>query len=382
MSQTSNLAPVSARSETFRPDIQGLRALAIILVIALHMSLPGFLGGFIGVDIFLVISGYVITLSLLKQPVRNTFRDVAKFWAGRFVRIFPAAALVICVTVVAAFLLQGKAFDEAIFADAKWATLYATNFRLIDSGANYFIAGLDQSLFTHFWALALEQQFYLVYPVIVFAVSWLASAKQRTWTLRIILILTISISATWSYLDTLANPVSAYFSPFTRFWELAVGGLLATIAVSKKQSVFGYVGLAIIGFGLFYLNGQSVYPGVLAWIPVIGTALVLVFPLKPLGFAPLRYIGDISYSLYLWHFVWLVLPVQLENPVTDNYWKWVFLGGAVACSVLSYHFFERPIHKSITLHKDRFSAFLIGSICLAFTWMVIALVENLWLRTI
>lgn len=94
------------------------------------MNLAGFNGGFIGVDIFFVISGYVITLSLQKQPVKNTFRNLAKFWSGRFVRIFPAAALVIGVTVIAAFLLQGKAFDDGIFTDAKWATLYATNFRL------------------------------------------------------------------------------------------------------------------------------------------------------------------------------------------------------------------------------------------------------------
>jgi peptidoglycan/LPS O-acetylase OafA/YrhL len=346
------------------------------------MGLAGFNGGFIGVDVFLVVSGYVITLSLLKQPVRSTFRNLAKFWAGRFVRIFPAAALVICLTVVAAFFLQGKAFDEAIFTDAKWATLYATNFRLIDSGANYFIVGLEQSLFTHYWALAVEQQFYVVYPVIVFGLTWIGKPQQRIWILRTFLLLTVLASATWSYLETLANPVSAYFSPFTRFWELATGGLIATFIGNKKYNWLGYLGLLVIAFSLFYLNGQSVYPGLLAWIPVVGTSLVLLFPLKFLGIAPLRYIGDISYSLYLWHFIWLVLPLQIENPITDEYSKWLFLAGAVACAVLSYHFFERPIHRSLTLHKDKLSAFLIGAICLAFTWFVISLIENLWLRSI
>lgn len=346
------------------------------------MGLTGFSGGFIGVDVFLVVSGYVITLSLLKQPSRSTFRNLAKFWAGRFVRIFPAAAMVICVTVITAFLLQGKAFDEAIFTDAKWATLYGTNFRLIDSGANYFIAGLDQSLFTHYWALAVEQQFYLVYPVVVFGLTWLGKSHQRLWILRTFLLLTVIASATWSYLETLANPVSAYFSPFTRFWELAVGGLIATFVGNKKYNWLGYLGLLAIAFSLFYLNGQSVYPGLLAWIPVVGTSLVLLFPLKFLGIAPLRYIGDISYSLYLWHFIWLVLPLQIENPITDEYLKWLFLVGAIACAVLSYHFFERPIHRSLTLHKDKLSAFLIGAICLAFTWFVISLIENLWLRSI
>ena len=382
MSQASNVVPVKARSDSFRSDIQGLRAIAIILVIALHMNLTGFSGGFIGVDIFLVVSGYVITRSLQKQPARNTFRNLAKFWSGRFIRIFPAAALVICVTVIAAFYLQGKAFDDGIFADARWATLYGTNFRLIDTGANYFIAGLDQSLFTHFWSLAVEQQFYVIYPVIVFAITWLGSEKNRVWILRSFLVLATVSSAIWSYLETISNPVAAYFSPFTRFWELAFGGLLATFMFKKSPNYLGLIGLALLAFSLFYLNGQSVYPGLLAWLPVLGTGLLLLYPLSWLGIAPLRYIGDISYSLYLWHFVWLVLPVQIENPITEGYWNWLFLLGAILCAVISYHFFERPIHNSLTLRHDKYSALMIGALSLVGTWTVISLIENLWLRSI
>ena len=127
------------------------------------MNLAGFNAGFIGVDMFLVVSGYVITLSLMKQPAKQVFRNLAKFWRGRFIRIFPAAALVICVTVIAAFLVQGKAFNSDLFIDARWATFYGSNIRLIQSGSNYFIAGLDQSLLTHYWSLAVEQQFYLLF---------------------------------------------------------------------------------------------------------------------------------------------------------------------------------------------------------------------------
>lgn len=382
MSQASNLVPVKARSDSFRSDIQGIRAIAIILVIALHMNLTGFTGGFIGVDIFLVVSGYVITLSLQKQPPRNIFRNLAKFWSSRFIRIFPAAALVICVTAIAAFYLQGKAFSDGIFADARWATFYATNFRLIDSGANYFIAGLDQSLFTHYWSLAVEQQFYLVFPVIVFAITSLGSEKQRVWILRSFLLIATVSSAIWSYLETNANPVAAYFSPFTRFWELAFGGLMATFIGKKSLNYLGYLGLGLLIFSLFYLNGQSIYPGLLAWLPVLGTGLLLLFPLNWLGIAPLRYIGDISYSLYLWHFVWLVLPVQIENPITDGYWNWLFLTGAFVCAVISYHFFERPIHRSLTLKQDKYSALMVGALSLAGTLFVISLLENLWLRSI
>ena len=381
MSSSHNTVPVMARSSSFRADIQGLRAIAIVLVIGLHMNLAGFNAGFIGVDMFLVVSGYVITLSLMKQPAKQVFRNLANFWRGRFIRIFPAAALVICVTVIAAFLVQGKAFNSDLFIDARWATFYGSNIRLIQSGSNYFIAGLDQSLLTHYWSLAVEQQFYLLFPVIVFALTWLGKETSRIWILRSFLFVAIVASAYWSIIETSSNSVSAYFSPLTRFWELAVGGFVATFATAGSK-YFSLIGLALLGFSIYYLNSQSPYPGYLAWLPVIGTALLLWAPLKPLGIAPLRYLGDISYSLYLWHFLWLVLPTQIETPITDGYWSYIFLGGAVVTAVLSYHFFEKPIHKSLSLKTDGYSALMVGLLSLAFTWVVIAVVENLYLRSI
>lgn len=382
MEMNSNLAPVAERSNTFRADIQGLRAIAIVLVIALHMNLSGFSAGYIGVDIFLVVSGYVITLSIQKKPAKRVFQNLAEFWRSRFVRIFPAAALVIAVTVLASYFLSGQAFNDDLLDDARWATLYATNFQLINSGANYFIAGLDQSLLTHYWALAVEQQFYLVYPVLVFAITWLSSERRRAFVLRALLVVVIVVSSYWSITQTMVDPVSSYFSPLTRFWELAVGGLLATIATTERFRHIGYVGLVILFGSMFVLNSQSTYPGYLAWLPVIGTGLLLWAPLKPLGIAPLRYIGDISYSLYLWHFIWLVLPLQIENPLTEPGYSWLFLLGAISCAVLTYHFFERPIHRALSLRNDSLSALTVGLISLASAWLVIASVENLWLRSI
>jgi peptidoglycan/LPS O-acetylase OafA/YrhL len=381
MSATHNLAPVASRAASFRADIQGLRALAIVLVIGLHMNLAGFNAGFIGVDMFLVISGYVITLSLQKQPAKQVFRNLAKFWRGRFIRIFPAAALVICVTVIAAFIFQGLAFNSDLFTDARWATLYGTNLRLISSGSNYFIAGLDQSLLTHYWSLAVEQQFYLVFPVVVFGLTWLGKETNRKWILRSFLLVAIVASAYCSVIETSTNSISAYFSPLTRFWELAVGGLVATFTATGSK-YFSFIGLALLGFSIYYLSSQSPYPGYLAWLPVMATALLLWAPLKPLGMPPLRYIGDISYSLYLWHFLWLVLPTQIENPITEGYWIYVFLIGAIVSAVISYHFFERPIHSSLRLKTDGYSALMVGSLCLITTWLVIAIIENLYLQSI
>lgn len=374
--------PVTKRSTTFRADIQGLRAIAIVLVVALHMDLQGFSAGYIGVDIFLVVSGYVITLSIQKKPAKQVFRNLAEFWRARFIRIFPAAALVIGVTVIASYFLSGKAFNDDLLDDARWATLYATNFQLINTGANYFIEGLDQSLLTHYWALAVEQQFYLIYPVLVFSITWLSSEKHRVIALRSLLVLVILGSSYWSITQTIVDPVISYFSPVTRFWELALGGLLATFATTTRFKYAGYLGLAILIASMFVLDSQSSYPGYLAWLPAVGTGLLLWAPLKPLEIAPLRYLGDISYSLYLWHFLWLVLPTQIENPITDPSFAWLFLIGALVCAVLTYHFFERPIHKSVSLRNDSYSALTVGIISLASAWLVIALVENLWLRSI
>ena len=382
MKQSFNVSKPASRSSTFRADIQGLRALAIILVIGLHMGLAGFQAGYVGVDIFFVISGYVITLSLNKQPGKHTWANLAIFWGSRFIRIFPAAALVVATTIVAAYFLQGLAFNSDLITDARWATFYATNLRLIDSGANYFIVGLDQSLLTHFWALAVEQQFYLVFPVLVFSLTWLSSEKYRILLLQIALVLIVIASAIWSVLEAGTNAVSAYFSPFTRFWELGVGALVATFAFTKAPKWLSYLGLVTIVASLFLFDSATLYPGYLAWVPVLGTALVLISPLPALGIRPLRYIGDISYSLYLWHYLWLVLPTQLENPITDGYWSWLFLLGAVMTAVLSYHFFERPIHKSVTLRSDRYSAFVIGAICIVSALLAIAIIENLYLRSI
>lgn len=382
MEQKFNLVPATQRSTNFRADIQGLRAIAIVLVIALHLNLTGFSAGFIGVDIFFVISGYVITLSLIKQPENHTWANLAKFWSSRFLRIFPSAALVIIVTLFAAYFLQGQAFNSDLITDARWATFYSTNLRLIESGANYFITGLDQSLLTHYWAIAVEQQFYLLFPVLVFGLTRLTSQKHRKVILQVALSLIIAGSAIWSFLETSSNPVAAYFSPFTRFWELGFGALAATLGVSLRAKWAPYLGLALIVYSLATFNQETPYPGYHAWLPVLGTALLLYAPLDALGVRPLRYIGDISYSLYLWHFLWLVLPTQTENPFTDSYWSWIFLLGAVATAVISYHFVERPIHRSIEFQNDKFSALMIGAICVVTALLAAAVIENLYLHSI
>ncbi|NNN00255.1 MAG: acyltransferase [Acidimicrobiaceae bacterium] len=374
-------APRSEKS-SFRPDIQGLRAIAVVLVILVHASVPGFEGGYIGVDVFFVISGFVITGLLLRQPERGIGRNLAHFYVRRIRRIVPAATLTLVTTVVAAYALLGANFAPQLLGDVRWAALFGANFRLINTGSNYFIPGVAPSLVTHFWSLAVEEQFYLVYPLIVFSLIRLAPATHRIRMLAGFLILAIALSSWWSYHLTPVNPVAAYYSPFTRFWQLALGGLvaLAPVAWARRSPLINSIGAGIallaIGLAALRLNAYSTYPGLLAWWPSAASAVLLFTgqaslrgaPASWLSWRPLRYVGDISYSLYLWHFAWLMLPLQLVHPISSPGARIAEVAGATVCAILSYHFVENPVRHSNLLARDAWATGLLLAICLVLSW--------------
>lgn len=376
----------------FRSDIQGLRAIAVLLVIFDHANFSAFEGGFIGVDIFFVISGFVITGLLLRMPARNLLENLKTFYARRILRIVPAATLLIVVTLFAAFLILRENFNNQLLTDAKWATLFSANFRLIDSSADYFIAGLDQSLLTHFWSLAVEEQFYFIYPLIIFIISYFGT-QSRIRNTQIFLVVAISASAIWSALYTASNPIAAYYSPFTRFWELALGGLVACVPIAWAEKTRKYNGLisiaamAIVGYGLLNLNESSAFPGVNAWIPCGATALIIWSGSSQLGRGPvywlsrkkITYIGDISYSLYLWHFPWLLLTARVfEISIGQQIFA---IAGTFVCAVISYHFFENPIRHSEKLQKDKFAVLAVLLISIALVWDASLIVEYLYLSS-
>ena len=199
----------AVNSGTFRPDIQGLRGVAVILVILTHANVAGFNGGFVGVDVFFVISGFVITQLLNRQPPGQVRRNLANFYTRRILRIAPAATVVLVATPIAAFLLLGPDFDPGTLTDVRWAALFAANFRLINLNADYFIAGLSPSLVTHYWSLAVEEQFYFCYPIIVFGLAWLARGRLRTPVLRSFIVIAIAVSAVVSAVVSAGAAVSA-----------------------------------------------------------------------------------------------------------------------------------------------------------------------------
>jgi len=380
----------------YRRDIQGLRAVAVLLVILDHAQFTAFGGGFIGVDVFFVISGFVITGLLLRMPERNLFENLKTFYTRRILRIVPAATLLIFVTVFAAFFIMRENFNVQLLTDAKWATLFSANFRLIDTSADYFIAGLDQSLLTHFWSLAVEEQFYFIYPLIIFAISYLGNNNlgnnSRLRNTRIFLVLAVSASAIWSAIYTASHPTAAYYSPFTRFWELALGGLVACIPIAwaeKTKRINGLISIAaivVLIYGVAALSESSSFPGVNAWIPCGATALIIWSGSRQLGKGPVHwlsgktitYIGDISYSLYLWHFPLLLLSAHVLGVTLLQ--QVIAIAGTFACAMISYHYFDNPIRHSAKLQRDGLAVLGMLLISIAIVWNGSLIVEYLYLN--
>jgi len=218
---------------SFRPDIQGLRALAVLLVIADHADIPGFSGGYIGVDLFFVVSGYVITQLLLREAGNGIGTGLGDFYARRVRRIVPAATATLVATLLVAWATLGARLNPQLPGDVRWASLFSANFRFIETGSNYFVPGIFPSLITQFWSLGVEEQFYLCFPLVVLLIARFAPAGRRLALLSVTLTVAIALSAWWSIHLSAIDPTPAYYSPFTRFWELGLGCLLATLTVRR-----------------------------------------------------------------------------------------------------------------------------------------------------
>lgn len=384
-------APTAEESSRFRPDVQGLRALAVTLVILAHAGVAYCAGGFIGVDVFFVISGFVITQSLVAFGPGHLASHLSTFYGRRIRRIVPAASLALIATVLVAYVALRHDFPALLLGDVRWASLFAENFRLSATSANYFIPGVTPSLVTQFWSLGVEEQFYVVYPLIVLSTMALTSQRLRPLALRLLLVAGVVASAWWSWHATASAPISSYYSPFTRFWELALGGLVALAPTSWRcrskvlAIVISLIALGVLGVALVRLNNNSVYPGVLAWWPCAAAAGLLWSgeravaggPYSWLAWRPVRYVGDISYSLYLFHYVWLILPLYLSARAPSGISRLLEVAGTVLCAVVSYHVIENPIRRSSRLRHDKVATATLLVICVVATWDVTLLVSRI-----
>jgi peptidoglycan/LPS O-acetylase OafA/YrhL len=350
----------------FRADVEGLRAVAIVLVVLYHGGLSSLSGGYVGVDVFFVISGFVITGVLLRERASTGRTSFLNFYGRRSRRIIPAATLVILATVVLTYFVLGAFYGNPTAIDARWTSVFLANFHFASTGTNYLNAQEPPSPLLNFWSLAVEEQFYLVFPLFVFLIAALRTRFSLRARLAVGLVLIIIVSFAFSITQTNANPTLAYFSPFTRAWELALGALVCVstswlLRLPKVVcGVMTWIGLGAICFSALVFNASTVYPGSLVAVPVIGAGLVIAGGTTTprwaaesiLGLRPFRWMGRLSYSLYLWHWPLLIIAAESYGkaslPFHQNI---VWLLAALIAAIGTYKWVENPIRHARILSR-------------------------------
>ncbi|NRG39629.1 acyltransferase [Rathayibacter sp. VKM Ac-2835] len=355
-----------------RRDIQGLRAVAVVAVVLDHvLAWPS--GGFVGVDVFFVVSGFLITGLLLREWERSGRISLLDFSARRIKRIVPAAIVVLLATLAAAAALYGSRQFESVAVDSLFAFLVTANWRFAAIGTDYFRSGDAVSPLQHFWSLSVEEQYYLVWPGLMLLVLWLTvsvarrpASAARTAVGVVIGLLTVA-SFAWAMTESTANPTVAYFSTLSRAWELGAGAILAVLAgrlahlPAAVRPVLAWTGLAGIGVSFALIDDELPFPAPWALLPVLSTVLVLAANsgtrsqathLLPLTNRVSTFLGDISYSLYLWHFPAVVFAGSFF-PAGSPLLVASSLIAALVLSIASYHLIEQPAQASPLLAGGR-----------------------------
>ncbi|MGH6613567.1 acyltransferase family protein [Sphingomonas sp.] len=337
----------------YRADIDGLRTVAVIPVVIFHLGTSLFSGGFVGVDVFFVISGFLITQTLVGE--QGAWREALfDFYKRRIKRIFPALfALYLCVMLVAFGLLMSD--QSAEVAKSIVASIFFVSNILFYGQSGYFDGELDSNPMLHTWSLSVEEQFYVFFPLLIFFTRhWTAMhRRQLVWALTLVSF----VAAQWM-VSRNAN-AAFYLIPF-RAWELSLGSLLAIGAIPgprrQWQAEIGVVaGLALIAYAVLFYNKATPFPGAAALIPCLGTALILLCGEgwrtvggRLLSLPPMRFIGLISYSLYLWHWPIIVFYRTIDSRL-DNIERVSLLAAAVVAATISWALVEKPFRRSSRL---------------------------------
>jgi peptidoglycan/LPS O-acetylase OafA/YrhL len=374
-------APKVSTRQAFRPDVQGLRAVAVGLVVLSHAGVPAVSGGFVGVDVFFVISGFLITGLLLADAAENGRVSFATFYTRRALRILPAATVVILTTMLVSIQTLNFLRARAVLTDSVWATFFAANVHFGREGTDYFASDQWLSPLQHYWSLAVEEQFYVVWPtllaLVLFGVRGLLARRgrekpQRRRTLRrgrVVLVL-VAVGAWSLYVSvhqTASDPTLAYFSTFARAWELAAGALLATLLPAFQKlpdtlrAALSWAGVTGIAVAALTFNATTPFPGSAALLPVLSACAVIAGGVGApqfgarmlLGTRPLRFIGDISYSLYLWHWPVLVLGAAYAGHALSIGQNLALVAAALLLSVASYFGIENPFRRSRRIWGSR-----------------------------
>ena len=355
--------------------------MAIGAVLLCHAGIPFFAGGYVGVDVFFVISGFLITRLLLAELDGTGGISLRRFYARRARRLLPLSAVLLAAVGVLSLLLLSPVRAVEVSGDIVSSALYTANWHFAAQSVDYFAQDIEPSPVLHLWSLAIEEQFYLVWPTLLLAVTWLW--RRRGSSIRPALWVTLAIVLVGSFVLgvklTGEQPASAYFSTFGRAWELGLGAALALLGALRIRrfagAAIGWVGLAAIVYAAVAFDASTPFPGVAALLPTIGTACLILggaslygqaraAPAGVLSLAPVRYVGRISYSWYLWHWPALIFAAVIWGPLS------VAAGIAVVAvslipTVATHHLIEDPVRLSAVLSHRPNRALAIGLACMA-----------------
>ena len=355
-------------SLNYRADIDGLRAVAVLSVIFFHAGIPGFSGGFVGVDVFFVISGFLITSIILKEIHTSKF-SIARFYERRIRRIFPALFPVIAfTTIVGAVIFEVD--DFKIFGESITATTFFASNIFFWRQSGYFDAASITKPLLHTWSLAVEEQFYIFFPLLLVSINRYSKRRYFPWLLAMAL-----VSLLASIYGVKTHQMATFYLVPTRTWELLFGSILALGVIPQLQSnflrnLFSIFGLGLILYSVGYYTEETLFPGTSALVPVLGSCLIIYsglggeesFISKLLSLRPMVYIGLISYSLYLWHWplfafakyllLWKLVPFMVPGLIIVTF----------IISALSLKFIEHPFRGATPIITDRKNLFVLSSV--------------------
>ena len=356
-----NVIPTSSTRFQYRADVDGLRAIAILSVLFFHAYPSSLPGGFVGVDIFFVISGYLISSIIFKGLNQGTF-SFFDFYARRVRRIFPAVIAVFAVTLLLAYFLLSPYELRELMRETPYAAFFLENWRLFNTTGGYWDTATELKPLMHFWSLAVEEQYYILYPLLCYFL-WRLKSK---WFIASLVLMGVCSFVLCLY-DTYYEPTRAFFSLHARWWELSIGGVLAAVEhfyrdyksylveiLSVKEetlcNVLSLAGLTLLGIAIVFLDEGKYFPGYRALLPTVGSCLLIMAGSQAyinkylLANKICVFIGLISYPLYLWHWPLITLVRNNLGGVLPSGWLMVgILLASFVLAYLTYTLIERPM---------------------------------------
>ncbi|WP_344814245.1 acyltransferase family protein [Microlunatus aurantiacus] len=389
------VSSAEAATETpFRPEVQGLRALAVGLVVFYHLWPNRLTGGFVGVDVFFVISGFLITSHIFRESAVSGRLQVTRFWARRIRRLLPASLLVLALSSVAVILWLPSTQWATTFRQVVASALYVENWALAAAAVDYMAADNVPTVAQHYWSLSVEEQFYLVWPLLIVGLlqfqrwayrrstalagrrSPATSPEERRRILLVGLGLLGLVSLTWSVYATSQDQPIAYLSTFTRAWEFSAGAVAALVTVrlgARARIALGWLGVVAMLWAGWSYTDSSAFPGWIALVPVLGTvAVILAGHGGPrtagwwLARRPATFVGDISYSVYLIHWPLIVLVPAVTGSSLTLLQKVAILAATVVLAWVSKTYVEDPLRQRPMLAASPRRAYVFAVVGMAF----------------